>query len=512
MPGTRTSHVRSTMQNDEQSASPTKSNSSGTSGGDRSQPLVCYANEARNSENSTSTNTVDDTTPLVRALEPLSPTCAIATIALPRVSASPFILSTSQTANWVPEARASECIETEPPRIPEWIPWFDGPDYQVLYEEVRHQAFDGYECIEKDMVRPNYRISERSIRAIEKYMDRGIAEVDPSAEHEFDPDYCVGFSKSELLMVSQRREGLTLGEAIQRIYMSRLRQSNKLLPMTKVYEGGWTLPVSGEQHTNKAGTVWLGDVVDSVNVDLLRAKNVTAMVSVHPHDFRSRGQDQHGSNGEVVSSSPIRWHLQVRLADSKEADMESEFDMIFNFIRRHVLEGHSLLVHCIAGLSRSVAVVRDFIQRIEVQRGNIDMTGTAAESYSRVKESRDETFKRLKVVRPGITEDNFKNQLDNSTLKICGLPRQSRTAAGSRQKSKEHGGGGYIGDSVAMVFFFYRLRPTPKVIELFEQRRADHARMERVLGKRRNAFSFPVPLIEWFEECIQWFKDFPSSP
>lgn len=437
----------------------------------------------------------------------------MSTIALSRVTASPLILSTPRTASRVPAARAPEPIEKGPPGILDRSPWLDGPDYQVLYEEIRHQSFDGYGCIEKDMVRPNYRIPERSIRAIGKYMDKGITEDGSSAEPELDSTDCVGFSKSELLGVVQGREGLTLGGAIQKLYMSRLHQSNRLLPMTKVYEGGWALlPVPGKEHSKKAGTVWLGDVVDSVNIELLRANNITAMVSVHPHDFRSRGQDQHGRNGEIVSSSPIRWHLQVRLADSKEADMESEFDMIFDFIQSHVLEGHNLLVHCIAGLSRSVAVVRDFIQRIEVQRGKTDMVGTAAEIYSRIKESRDATFRRLKMIRPGITEDNFKDQLDNSTMKICGLPRQNRVVAGSRQKSKEHGGGGYIGDSVAMVFFFYRLRPTPKVIELFKQRRADHDRMERVLGKRRNAFSFPVPLMEWFEECIQRLENFPSAP
>lgn len=403
----------------------------------------------------------------------------------------------------VTKTKVSESNEKRPPGTLEWSPWFDGLDYEVLYEEIRYQAFDGYKCIEKDMVQPNYRIPNSSIRAIEQCLDKGNSDADPSAEHEFDSGSCVGLSKSELLVVSQRREGWTMGEAVQKIYMSRLHQSNKLLPMTRVYEGGWTLPASGKQHTSKAGTIWLGDVVDSVNIDLLRANNVTAMVSVHPHDFRSRGQDQHGRNGEIVSSSPIRWHLQVRLADSKEADMESEFDMIFDFIRSHVLGEHNVLVHCIAGLSRSVAVVRDFIQRIEVQRGKIDLTGTAAERYTRMKESRDATFQRLKMIRPGITEDNFRDQLDNSTMKICGLPRQTRVLADSKQKSKEHGGGGYIGDSVAMVFFYYRLRPTPKVIELFEQRRADHDRMERVLGKRRNAFSFPAPLIEWFEECIR---------
>lgn len=502
------------------------------------------------------TDLVDDTKSLAPALGTIGPTCAISTTALSSVTASPFILSIPQSTSSVPAAtpsaqenltssvqhnamevtgrlyhihqsqsnkalpspvslqrgvsssfKPSDAVWNDPPGTLESSPWLDGPDYQVLYHEISHQNFDGYECIEKDMIRPNYRLPNRSIRAIEQGMIGDDSELGPPIEHPFDKDGCVGFSKSELLSVSQRPEGLTLGEAIQKIYMSRLYQSNRLLPMTKVYAGGWTIPVSREHHSTKAGTVWLGDVVDSVNLELLRANNVTAMVSVHPLDFRSRGQAQHGRNGEVVSSSPIRWHLQVRLADSREADMESEFDTIFDFIRVHVLEGRNVLVHCIAGLSRSVAVVRDFIQRIEVQRGKVDMTGTAAERYARMKESREATFTRLKTIRPGITEDNFGDQLDNSTMKTCGLPRQSRVVAGSRQKSKEHGGGGYIGDSVSMVFFFYRLRPTPKVIQLFEQRRADHARMESVLGKKRNAFSFSVPLIEWFEECIRRSQD-----
>lgn len=551
------------MQNKKKSSSSTTSNSSASPGRYQSHPLEQFGMPARNFEDPTPTDLVDDTKSLERASAPIAPGCAISSTALSCVTASALILSNPQITSPVPaanspaqevltsnvqhegveitgrlhhvcqdqrdkallsplllkrgvssssELKASESIGHGPPGTIELSPWLDGPDYKVLYQEISHQTFDGYECIEKDMIRPNYRLPNRSIRAVERDMARDIPELGPPTEHEFDKDDCAGFSKSELLSVSQSPEGLTLGEAIQKIYMSRLYQSNRLLPMTKVYEGGWTIPVSREHRSIKAGTVWLGDVVDSVNFELLRAHNITTMVSVHPHDFRSRGQAQHGRNGEVVSSSPIRWHLQVRLADSREADMESEFDMIFDFIRSHVLEGHNVLVHCIAGLSRSVAVIRDFIQRIEVQRGKIDMTGTAAERYARMKESREATFTTLKVIRPGITEDNFRDQLDNSTIKTCGLPRQSRVKADGRgrPKSKEHGGGGYIGDSVAMVFFFYRLRPTPKVIKLFEQRRADHARMESVLGKKRNAFSFPLPLIEWFEECIHFNQD-PSN-
>lgn len=395
-------------------------------------------------------------------------------------------------------------------QLPRQSPWFDGVDYQTLYKEISHQVFDGYGCIEKDMVRPAYRIPINSVRAALQYLEGAISTVVPLAEEHFDSKYYVGFSQSELLGISQRHKGLTLGEAIQKLYMSRLHESNKLLPMTKVYEGGWSTAGPVEQQPNKAGTVWLGDVVDSVNIELLTAKNITAMVSLHPRDFRSKGQDKHGMNGEYVSSSPIRWHHQLELADSKEADMESELDKIFEFIKTHVVEeGQNLLIHCIAGLSRSVAVVRDFIQRIEVERGTVDTTGTAAERYSRMKTSRDATFDRLKSIRPGITEENFKQQLDNSTLKICGLPRRPKAGSSSGTKSKEHGGGGYIGDSVALVFFFYRLRPTPRVIELFEKRRMDHARKEKGMGQMRNGFSFPAQLIRWYEDCIQYLSFAP---
>lgn len=331
------------------------------------------------------------------------------------------------------------------------------------------------------------------------------SKVTAGARNRIDFEHHVGFSKDELLRISQRHEGLTLGEAIQKLYVARLRESNRTLPMTKAYEGGWTLNIPGGQLTTKAGNIWLGDVMDSVNFRLLERSNITAMVSIHPQDFRSRGQEMHGKNGESSPNSPIRWHLQLELADSKEADMESEFEKVFEFIQRHVVEGHNVLVHCIAGLSRSVAVVQDFIQRIEVKQGRIDMTGTPTENYLRMKRSRDATFRRLKTIRPGITEDNFKDQLDNSTMKICGLsPKHKPAAAASDQQSKEHGGGGYIGDAVATVFFFYHLRPTAQVIRLFEKRRADHARKTKALGQALNGFSFSTPVIQWFEDCIQY--------
>lgn len=387
-------------------------------------------------------------------------------------------------------------------------PWLDGPDYSSLYREIKYQGFEGYKCIDVDMVQPSYRIPDRSVGAVLQHIEEKYPKAALLEGQHLGSEY-VGFSKSQLLAVSQRRQGLTLGEAVQKLYMSRLRETNRLLPMTKVYEGGWTLKTPGKEHPKPAGTVWLGDVVDSVNFGLLKQRNITAMVSIHPRDFRSMGQEKHGKNGEVVLNSPVRWHLQLQLADSKEADLESELEAVFEFIRLHIFEGRNVLVHCIAGLSRSVAVVQDFIQRIEVKRGRVDMSGTATERYLRMRKSRDATFQRLRMMRPGISEDNFRDQLDNSTMRICGLLPRPKPAAASKQKSKEHGGGGYMGDAIAMVFFFYKLRTTSKVLDIFEKRRTDHARKARELGQRQNGFLFPTEAIQWFQDCSRYTSSRP---
>lgn len=386
--------------------------------------------------------------------------------------------------------------------------WFDGPeDREYYHSKLQSHDFRGYGSIDQDTVQPEYRIPENSIKFVLQSLGSTFLNGFPVAQTSRGLEAYVGFDDAESRQVTERKEGLTLGEAIQSLYMVRLRQDNKWLPMTMAYEGGWRVDdVPADEGSILAGNLWLGDVVDSVNFELLKYNDITALVSIHPQGFRSKGQEKHGKNGEIVATSPIRWRLQLELTDSKDSDMEARFESVYDFIRGHITGGRNVLVHCIAGLSRSVAVVRDFHQRMMLERGILFLdrgSGTPDEKYKRLSESRESYFKLLQKARPGITEGNFKDQLDNSTRALCGLPPNPKSSpiASTDHKPTDSEAGGKLGEAVAMVFFFYRLRPSAHVIKIFENTRRKHERRRVELGNVREVFSFPRTVIEWFEEC-----------
>lgn len=49
--------------------------------------------------------------------------------------------------------------------------------------------------------------------------------------------------------------------------------------------------------------------------------------------------------------------LRVPIEDEKDAEIENYFESTAEFISRHVMQGHNVLVHCFKGLSRSVSLV-----------------------------------------------------------------------------------------------------------------------------------------------------------
>jgi protein-tyrosine phosphatase/thiol-disulfide isomerase/thioredoxin len=53
----------------------------------------------------------------------------------------------------------------------------------------------------------------------------------------------------------------------------------------------------------------------------------------------------------------------IKLDDTDQDDIASHFDSTFNFIKYHISKGNNILVHCYAGISRSVTLVANYILR-----------------------------------------------------------------------------------------------------------------------------------------------------
>ena len=50
-------------------------------------------------------------------------------------------------------------------------------------------------------------------------------------------------------------------------------------------------------------------------------------------------------------------YLEFGLDDTPDTDLTPGFEPTYNFINSHLLEGRNVLVHCMAGMSRSVSYV-----------------------------------------------------------------------------------------------------------------------------------------------------------
>lgn len=56
-------------------------------------------------------------------------------------------------------------------------------------------------------------------------------------------------------------------------------------------------------------------------------------------------------------------HLDICLADHEDSDISKHFDESYQFITNHILDGHAVFVHCVAGISRSATLVTAYLMR-----------------------------------------------------------------------------------------------------------------------------------------------------
>lgn len=101
------------------------------------------------------------------------------------------------------------------------------------------------------------------------------------------------------------------------------------------------------------GNVYIGSVAALNDKDVM--SNIQAVLSVL-HTSKS-GKDGLISTmylKQLVKPLP---HLHVSIYDESKAPIERYFDEMADFIQLHIRQGHNVLVHCHAGMSRSVTAV-----------------------------------------------------------------------------------------------------------------------------------------------------------
>lgn len=374
-------------------------------------------------------------------------------------------------------------------------PWLRSVEHQKLYNGLQSQKFEGYGCVDT-LMNSNYTIPNESIDLASRITSAGGF---PQASTRRGAERYVGFDTNSLKEFKNGDKDLTVGKAIQEIFMLRLREDNNNQPITNLNEV-WPKLFQG----SVKGTVYLGDMVDSLDFQLLEKLNITAMVSIHPEDWRSNGRHHHGKNGRrrPKSPSPIVERLYLNLEDNPSADMGPKFDHVYDFIKKQVDAEKNVLIHCMMGQSRSGTLALYFALRLKMQKQSLNVNvkpGTPEKDKTAVFKGLDTEglLHQLKKARPGVDVANFMPQLNNKIRKLCFLKESALPKPVDKGPPKA---ANKLQEAILIAFCLYRLRPTPAVKKMIST-------VEKTFNKYQARFPdkvvlpFVSPLKKWIEEC-----------
>lgn len=180
-------------------------------------------------------------------------------------------------------------------------------------------------------------------------------------------------------------------------------------------------------------SIYIGSVIDAQSLEVLQMQGITHILNVaYECDF-----------DELILKSKIVIK-KIPLRDSSEQDLLSVMDEAYNFINECIQEGGKILVHCFAGVSRSVSVVIAYLIMRKIRNStslNFSLINNRNNTiykkmYQRVSSIRQESMPnfgfccqlmelekkelRTHTLRLNIsTPDTDKEQVDNMVSKMC---------------------------------------------------------------------------------------------
>lgn len=105
------------------------------------------------------------------------------------------------------------------------------------------------------------------------------------------------------------------------------------------------------------GSVFLGNLhgLDHLN-------HIDAVVSALGLDYEYGYAKEKVVEAEEADEKK-RHHLRITVWDSRDADISQYFDVVADFIELHRCKGHHVLVHCVAGMSRSASLLLYYMHK-----------------------------------------------------------------------------------------------------------------------------------------------------
>ena len=101
--------------------------------------------------------------------------------------------------------------------------------------------------------------------------------------------------------------------------------------------------------------LYLSNWYTSNNTEILHKYNIKAVITLETQpkpDFIYKYYKNYGVD-----------NMYIKLHDSPDANITQYFDKTYDFIDKHISKGENVLVHCMAGVSRSATIVLNYIIR-----------------------------------------------------------------------------------------------------------------------------------------------------
>jgi protein-tyrosine phosphatase len=99
--------------------------------------------------------------------------------------------------------------------------------------------------------------------------------------------------------------------------------------------------------------LYLSNWYTSNNIDVLQKYKIKAVITLEtnpkPSHILAYYQKYNIDN------------MYITIPDIPDADIMQYFDETYNFINKHIMKGENVLVHCMAGISRSSTIVLNYI-------------------------------------------------------------------------------------------------------------------------------------------------------
>ena len=222
------------------------------------------------------------------------------------------------------------------------------------------------------------------------------------------------------------------------------------------------------------GRIYLGGMGHALNDELLEAKAIQAVITIHPRDLLAWDDRDalYGLRRYCTDGCPIKYHLMIPLEDSSNSNLIDHFDDTYKFIHEHLQKDHNILIHCKSGRSRSVAVMIAYLQRKHYETSILPQSLPINDAQNKMKEYRESVTELIRIQRLPVVIilERFLPLLQLYELQLIGHPdyelgREALFPKDVKQTLDVKGGAAVLKICIAILFYENNQKPLKSVVQ-----------------------------------------------